>query len=63
METFLAAVLVDLTYRSISFIINKCSKLPAHTMEESLQRAVIQAQVILDEAMGGPSQTKPCSFS
>jgi hypothetical protein len=52
METFLSTVLGDLTSRSINFIIKKCSKLPAHTMEESLQRAVIRAQVIVDEAIG-----------
>jgi hypothetical protein len=52
METFLSAVLGDLTSRSINFIINKCAKLPAHTLEESLQRAVIRAQVIIDEATG-----------
>jgi hypothetical protein len=51
MEVFLSAVLGDLTSRSINFIINKRSKLPAHTMEESLQRALIRAQVIVDEAM------------
>ncbi|CAL5034492.1 unnamed protein product [Urochloa decumbens] len=54
METFLSAALGDLTSRSINFIINKFSKMTAHTMEESLQRAVIRAQVIVDEAMGRP---------
>ncbi|CAL5077210.1 unnamed protein product [Urochloa decumbens] len=54
MEIFLSAVLGDLTSRSINFIINKFSKLTAHTMEENLQGAVIRAQVIVDEAMGRP---------
>ncbi|CAO2200906.1 unnamed protein product [Urochloa humidicola] len=51
METFLSAALGDLTSRFINFIINKYSKLPAHAMEENLQRAVIRAQVIINEAM------------
>ncbi|CAL5034493.1 unnamed protein product [Urochloa decumbens] len=54
MESFMSAALAKLTSRSIKFIINKCSKLPSHTMEESLQRAVIRAQVIVEEAVERP---------
>ncbi|XP_062189262.1 uncharacterized protein LOC133892470 isoform X2 [Phragmites australis] len=52
MDNFLSAVLGELTNRSINFIINKCSKPPALPVEDSLQRALLRAQVIVDEAMG-----------
>ncbi|PWZ13938.1 hypothetical protein Zm00014a_038243 [Zea mays] len=49
MESFLSAVLGELISRSINLIINKLSKV---NMEESLQRALLRAQVIIEEAMG-----------
>jgi hypothetical protein len=52
MEAFLSAVLGELTSRSINFIINKCSKPPAMAVEESLQRALLQARAIIEEAVG-----------
>ena len=45
-------ILGDLTSRSINFIINKVSKPPALAVEDSLQRVLLRAQVIIDEAMG-----------
>ena len=38
--------------RSISFIINKCSNPPGLAVEDSLQRALLRAQVIIEEAVG-----------
>jgi hypothetical protein len=52
MEAFLSAVLGELTSRSINFIINKCSKPPAMAVEESLERALLQARAIVEEAVG-----------
>ena len=52
METFLSAVLGELISRSINFIINKWSTQLKLNMEESLQRALLRAQVIIEEAMG-----------
>ncbi|XP_066393133.1 putative disease resistance RPP13-like protein 1 [Miscanthus floridulus] len=52
METFLSAVLGELISRSINFIINKWSTPLKLNMEESLQRALLRAQVIIEEAMG-----------
>ncbi|RCV09217.1 hypothetical protein SETIT_2G009800v2 [Setaria italica] len=52
MELLVASILGELASRSINFIINKCSKPPALEMEDSLQRALLRAQVIVDEAMG-----------
>ena len=52
MELLLSAILGDLTSRSINFIINKVSKPPALAVEDSLQRVLLRAQVIIDEAMG-----------
>ncbi|CAN6181001.1 unnamed protein product [Urochloa humidicola] len=54
MEMILSAVLGELTSRSINFIINKFSKPPTLTVDDSLQRAVIRAQIIIDEATGRP---------
>ncbi|KAK8458816.1 hypothetical protein SEVIR_2G013200v4 [Setaria viridis] len=51
MELFLSAVLSDLASRSINFIFNKCSKLPSPAVEDSLRRALLRAQVIVDESM------------
>ncbi|XP_025802215.1 putative disease resistance protein RGA3 [Panicum hallii] len=54
MELLLSAILGDLTSRSINFIINKVSdsKPPALAVNDSLQRVLLRAQVIIDEAMG-----------
>jgi hypothetical protein len=52
MESFLSTVLGELMTRSINFIINKCSNPPVLAMEDSLQRALLRAQAIVDEAMG-----------
>ncbi|CAD6341976.1 unnamed protein product [Miscanthus lutarioriparius] len=52
MEDFLPTVLRELMTRPINFIINKCLKRPAMAMEDSLQRALLRAQVIDEEAMG-----------
>jgi len=52
MESFLSAVLGELMTRSISFIINKCSNPPGLAVEDSLQRALLRAQVIIEEAVG-----------
>lgn len=51
MESFLSAVLSELISQSINFIINKWSKSLTLNMEESLQRALVRAQVIIEEAM------------
>uniref|UniRef100_A0A0E0E6Y5 NB-ARC domain-containing protein n=1 Tax=Oryza meridionalis TaxID=40149 RepID=A0A0E0E6Y5_9ORYZ len=50
METFLSAILGDLASRSISFLINKSSKPTALTVEERLQRLLLRARIILEEA-------------
>ncbi|OEL25421.1 hypothetical protein BAE44_0013560 [Dichanthelium oligosanthes] len=52
MDAFLSAVLGELVARSINFITSKCSKPPALALEDSLQRALLRAHVIVDEAMG-----------
>ncbi|KAG0541408.1 hypothetical protein BDA96_02G014200 [Sorghum bicolor] len=52
METFLSAVLGELISQSINFIINKWSKPQTLNMEENLQRALLRAEVINEEAMG-----------
>jgi hypothetical protein len=52
MESFLSVALGELVTRSINFIINKFSKPPTLAMEESLQRTLLRAQVIDEEAMG-----------
>jgi hypothetical protein len=49
MEIFLSAVLGELATRSMSFVINKYSKLPVPAMEINLERP-----------RGGTSQTKGC---
>uniref|UniRef100_A0A0E0HW17 NB-ARC domain-containing protein n=1 Tax=Oryza nivara TaxID=4536 RepID=A0A0E0HW17_ORYNI len=50
METFLSVILSDLATKSISFLINKCSKPTASNMEERLQRLLLRAQIIVEEA-------------
>uniref|UniRef100_A0A804UCM0 Rx N-terminal domain-containing protein n=1 Tax=Zea mays TaxID=4577 RepID=A0A804UCM0_MAIZE len=52
MESFLSAILGELISRSMNFIINKWSKPLTLDMEESIQGALLQAQVIIEEAMG-----------
>ncbi|CAL5077627.1 unnamed protein product [Urochloa decumbens] len=52
MEIFLSAVLGELASRSIQFFINKSSTPKAMDVQDSLQRALLQAQVIIDEATG-----------
>lgn len=52
MEIFVSAVLGELVSRSINFIISKRSKPTIQDVEDSLQRALLRAQVIVDEAMG-----------
>uniref|UniRef100_A0A0E0LGE4 NB-ARC domain-containing protein n=1 Tax=Oryza punctata TaxID=4537 RepID=A0A0E0LGE4_ORYPU len=50
METFLSAILSDLASRSISFLINKCSKPTTPTVEERLQQLLLRARIIMQEA-------------
>ncbi|RLN09805.1 hypothetical protein C2845_PM11G05660 [Panicum miliaceum] len=52
METLLSSVLGEVMTRSINFIISKSSTPPAPALEDSLQRALLRAQVIVDEATG-----------
>ncbi|KAK1601315.1 hypothetical protein QYE76_000120 [Lolium multiflorum] len=52
MEIFLPAVLGELATRSVSFVINKYSKLPVQAMEINLERILLRAQVIVEEAEG-----------
>jgi hypothetical protein len=52
MEIFLQAVLGELATRSVSFVINKYSKLPVQAMEINLERILLRAQVIVEEAEG-----------
>jgi hypothetical protein len=52
MEDILSAVLGELTSRSINFFISKISKPKVQGAEDSLQRALLRAQVIIDEATG-----------
>ncbi|PAN05903.1 hypothetical protein PAHAL_1G209200 [Panicum hallii] len=50
MEILLSSVLGEVMARSINFIISKGSTPPAPALEDSLQRALLRAQVIVDEA-------------
>ena len=52
MDTFLSAVLGELASRSINFFINKSSKPKVLDVEDSMQRYLLRAQVIIDEATG-----------
>ncbi|CAM0947417.1 unnamed protein product [Alopecurus aequalis] len=53
MEIFLSAVLGELTARSMSFIISKYSTPPlVQAVEMNLERVLLRAQVIIDEAEG-----------
>ncbi|XP_039793070.1 disease resistance protein RGA2-like [Panicum virgatum] len=50
MEIFVSAVLGELATRSINFVISRSSKPKVADVESSLQRALLRAQVIIDEA-------------
>jgi hypothetical protein len=54
MDILLAAVLGELTTRSINFLIQKCCKQPKalEDVENRLRMILLRAQVIVDEAMG-----------
>ncbi|XP_034579729.1 putative disease resistance protein RGA3 [Setaria viridis] len=52
MESFLSAVLGELASRSINFIISKISKPKVLEVEDRLERTLLRAQVIVDEATG-----------
>jgi len=52
MDIILSAVLGELASRSINFFIKKSSKPKALDVEDSLQRSLLRAQVIIDEAAG-----------
>lgn len=52
MEIFLSSVLGELATRSMSLFISKYSKQPVQAMEVSLERILLRAQVIVDEAEG-----------
>ncbi|CAL5077351.1 unnamed protein product [Urochloa decumbens] len=52
MENFLSAVLGELASRSINFLINKSSKPKVLDVETSLQRTLLQANIIINEAIG-----------
>ena len=52
METLLSLVLSEVMARSINFILSKASPPAAPALEDSLQRALLRAQVIVDEATG-----------
>jgi hypothetical protein len=51
MEILLSAVLGELTTRCIHFFISKCTKQPALDVDDRLQRVLLRAQVIIEEAM------------
>jgi hypothetical protein len=51
MEIFVSAVLGELASRSINFFISKSSKPTVLGVADRLQRALLRAQVIVDEAM------------
>jgi hypothetical protein len=50
MEILLSAVFGELATRSVSFFINKYSKQPMQAMVINLERVLLRAQVIVDEA-------------
>jgi hypothetical protein len=52
MDFIISTILGELTTRSINFIISKISKPAVLDLEDNLQKALLQAQVIDDEAMG-----------
>ncbi|EER95764.2 hypothetical protein SORBI_3002G011500 [Sorghum bicolor] len=52
METILSVLLGELVSRSINSFISKSSKLKVQDVEDSLQRVLLRAQVIINEATG-----------
>ncbi|RCV09183.1 hypothetical protein SETIT_2G006800v2 [Setaria italica] len=52
MESFLSAVLGELASRSINFFISRSSKPKVLEVEDRLKRALLRAQVIVNEATG-----------
>ncbi|ONM28065.1 hypothetical protein Zm00014a_022682 [Zea mays] len=52
MEIFLSALLGDLASRSINLLISTRSRPTALDVGDSLQSAILRAQVIVDEATG-----------
>jgi len=52
MDMIISAVLGEAITRSINFFISKISKQKLPDVEDSLQRVLLQAQVIIDEATG-----------
>lgn len=52
MDVLLAAVVGELTTRSINFLIRNCLKPTAPDVEDRLRRILLRAEVIVDEAMG-----------
>jgi hypothetical protein len=52
MDIFVSAVLGEVASRSISFFTSKSSKPNVLELEDRLKRALLRAQVIVDEAMG-----------
>uniref|UniRef100_A0A0E0Q3E6 NB-ARC domain-containing protein n=1 Tax=Oryza rufipogon TaxID=4529 RepID=A0A0E0Q3E6_ORYRU len=52
METFLSMILNDLASRSISLLINKCSKPTLPSVEERLQQLLLRVRIIVEEAEG-----------
>jgi hypothetical protein len=52
MEFIFSAILGELTTRSINIFISQISKPVALDLEDNLQKALLQAQIIADEDMG-----------
>ncbi|KAJ1287447.1 hypothetical protein BS78_02G010500 [Paspalum vaginatum] len=52
MEVLLSAVIGELTTRSINFLISRRPKPPALALEDGLHKALLRAQVVVDESMG-----------
>ncbi|CAL5077348.1 unnamed protein product [Urochloa decumbens] len=52
MEIFVSAILGELASRSINFFISKSSKPKVLDMDQGLQRALLRAQLIINEATG-----------
>ncbi|XP_034579647.2 putative disease resistance RPP13-like protein 1 [Setaria viridis] len=52
MESFISAIVGELTTRSINFFISKLSKPTTLDVEDRLRRVLLRAQVIIDEAKG-----------
>jgi hypothetical protein len=52
MDAIISAVLGEVITRSINFLISRSSKPKVSDVEDRLQRVLLQAQVIIDEATG-----------